>query len=73
MKKKMSILEMIYWAHAVGFAGLYLFGVYHVFWQTLLFIEKIGPKKFNDFKDLQNRKIADFGILDMWKCKVDMQ
>ena len=31
MKKKMSILEMIYWAHAVGFAGLYLFGVYHVF------------------------------------------
>jgi hypothetical protein len=32
MKKKMSILEMIYWAHAVGFAALYLFGVYHVFW-----------------------------------------
>jgi hypothetical protein len=43
------------------------------FYNPLILLTFLGPKKLNKIKDLQNRKIADFGILGMWKCKVDMQ
>ena len=37
------------------------------FYNPLFLLRILGPKKLNDFKDLQNAKIAVFGILEHYK------